>query len=87
MNQKAYAKFILHMTTYLVEECEPFLFLTKQLLLKRSGKTIHKIAFLPEIKTIRILEKCLVIKFREKKRNLNSILYGWIYSDLFQRMT
>ena len=49
-------KFILQMAAYLVEECEPFLFLTKQLLLKRSGKTIHKIAFLPEIKTIGILE-------------------------------
>ena len=63
-------KFILQMAAYLVEECEPFVFLTKQLLLKRSGKTIHKIA-LPEIKTIRILEKCLVTKGREKKRNLN----------------
>jgi len=44
------------MATYLVEECEPFLFLTNQLLLKRSGKTIHKIA-LPAIKTIRILNR------------------------------
>ena len=54
------------MATYLVEEFETFLFLTNQLLLKRNGKTVHKIA-LPEIKTIRILEKCLVTKGREKK--------------------
>ena len=46
---------------YLLLGGEPFLFLTNQRLLKRSGKTIHKIA-LPEIKTIRILEKCLVTK-------------------------